>query len=155
MVKLVKQYSVFLPKAPGAMSAFLERFFREKVNIIGIASEMREDSGIVRITVDTDTSISQILTRDGFTTIETQVILLELKDQPGMLLKLSTLLGDNGISITTIYGTTYTGSIGHLLLNVTDAPRAVELLKGLLAEREQLSPKEQQPCPPAQESALP
>lgn len=129
MIKLVRQYSVFLPNSPGAMNKFLDRFTREEINIIGIASELTDGAGIVRITVDSEKSVSPVLTSDGFTTIETFVILLELKDRPGMLQQLSTLLSDNGINITTIYGTTYTGAVGHLLLNVTDAPRAMEILK--------------------------
>lgn len=129
MVKLVRQYSIFLPNTPGSISGFLKRFLSEGINIIGIASELTDGAGIVRITVDSDKSISQVLTRDGFTTIDTQMLLLELKDKPGMLMRLSSLLSDNGINITTIYGTTYTGSVGHLLINVTDMPRAAELLK--------------------------
>ncbi|MEI7528246.1 MAG: ACT domain-containing protein [Elusimicrobiota bacterium] len=132
MIKLVRQYSVFLPNAPGAMNRFLEYFFRSGINIIGIASEMRDDSGIVRITVDSENRISSVLTKEGFTTIETQMILLQLMDKPGMLLRMSALLGEHGINITTIYGTTYTGAVGHLLLNVTDVPRAMELLKELI-----------------------
>lgn len=136
MIKLVRQYSVFLPNTPGAMNKFLDRFAKEEINIIGIASELTDGAGIIRITVDTDRSISPVLTRDGFTTIETHVILLELQDKPGMLQRLSALLSENGINITTIYGTTYTGSVGHLLLNVTDAHRAIELLKAELEEED-------------------
>ncbi|MHB0995621.1 MAG: ACT domain-containing protein [Elusimicrobiales bacterium] len=132
MIKLVRQYSVFLPNSPGAMNKFLEHFLRSGINIIGIASEMRDDSGIVRITVDSESPISSVLTKEGFTTVETPMILMELMDKPGMLLKLSTLLSAHGINITTIYGTTYTGSVGHLLLNVTDVPRAAELLEELI-----------------------
>lgn len=134
MIKLVRQYSVFLPNAPGGMNKFLEHFFREGINIIGIASEMRDDSGIVRITVDTESTISTVLTKEGFTTVETPLILMELMDKPGMLLRMSTLLSAHGINITTVYGTTYTGSVGHLLLNVTDVPRAMKLLGELISE---------------------
>ncbi|MDT8285506.1 MAG: ACT domain-containing protein [Elusimicrobiales bacterium] len=132
MIKIVKQYSVFLPNIPGALSKFVELFSKEGVNIIGIASEIRDDSGIVRITVDTDRKISYLLTNAGFTTVETQMIMIELPDKPGTLFKLTSMLADNGINITTVYGTTYTGSIGHLLLNVSDANKALELIKGLL-----------------------
>lgn len=132
MIKLVRQYSVFLPNTPGGMNKFLERFFSEGINIIGIASEMTDDAGIVRITVDTESTISTVLTKEGFTTIETPMILMELMDKPGMLLRMSTLLSAHDINITTVYGTTYTGSVGHLLLNVTDVPRAMELLKDLI-----------------------
>jgi len=132
MIKLVRQYSVFLPNSPGAMNKFLEHFFKGGINIIGIASEMRDDSGVVRITVDSENPISSVLTKEGFTTIEKPMILMELMDKPGMLLRMSTLLSENGINITTIYGTTYTGAVGHLLLSVTDAPKAIELLKELI-----------------------
>lgn len=133
MIRLVRQYSVFLPNTPGAMNKFLEHFFRKEINIIGIASEMRDDSGIVRITVDSENPVSSVLTKEGFTTVETPMILMELMDKPGMLLRLSTLLSAHGISITTIYGTTYTGAVGHLLLNVTDVPKAMGLLQELVA----------------------
>ena len=136
MIKLVRQYSVFLPNTPGAIHKFLARFAAEKINIIGIASELTDDAGIVRITVDSDKTISHVLTGGGFTTIETRVILMELMDRPVMMLRLSALLSENGINITTIYGTTYTGSVGHLLLNVTDADRALELLKDAFAAEE-------------------
>ncbi|HCC49035.1 MAG TPA: hypothetical protein DEQ38_13105 [Elusimicrobia bacterium] len=133
MIKLVRQYSVFLPNTPGAMNKFLEHFFRKEINIIGIASEMTDDAGIVRITVDSENPISSVLTQEGFTTVETPMILMELMDKPGMLLRMSTLLSAHGINITTIYGTTYTGSVGHLLLNTTDVTRAMELLEELFS----------------------
>lgn len=134
ITKLVRQYSVFLPNVPGSMNRFLELFSEAGVNIIGIVSEMHDDSGIVRITVDSEKSISVVLTRAGFATIETMMILLELKDRPGMLLELSRLLSGNGINITTIYGTTYTGAVGHLLFNVSDPVRAMELIKKAMEE---------------------
>ena len=39
--------------------------------------------------------------RAGFTTIETSVISLELPDKPGQLLRLTKVLSDNNINITT------------------------------------------------------
>ncbi|MEI6987660.1 MAG: DUF3226 domain-containing protein, partial [Rhodospirillaceae bacterium] len=56
----------FLPNIPGALSRFLELFVNTGVNIIGIASEIRDDSGVVRVTVDTDKKISYILTNAGY-----------------------------------------------------------------------------------------
>ncbi|MBI4802556.1 MAG: ACT domain-containing protein [Elusimicrobia bacterium] len=61
-IKIVRQYTVFLPNVPGALSRFIELFANEGVNIVGIASEIRDDSGVVRVTVDTEKKISYILT---------------------------------------------------------------------------------------------
>lgn len=128
-VKLIRQYTVFLPNVPGALSKFVELFANEGINIIGIASEIRDDSGVVRVAVDTDRKVSHVLTGAGFTTIETPMISLELPDKPGFLLRLTKVLGDNNINITTVYGTSIGGADGRLLLNATEPERAVEILR--------------------------
>lgn len=133
MVKLIRQYTVFLPNVPGALSKFVELFANEGINIIGIASEIRDDSGVVRIAVDADRKVSHILTGAGFTTIETSMLSVELPDKPGELLRLTRILGENNINITTVYGTSFGGVSGRLLLNVTDGDKALEVLKTTLS----------------------
>lgn len=128
-VKLIRQYTVFLPNVPGALSRFVELFANEGVNIIGIASEIRDDSGVVRVAIEDDRKVSHLLTGAGFTTIETQMISLDLPDQPGFLLRLTKVLGDNNINITTVYGTSIGGASGRLLLNASEPERAVEVLR--------------------------
>jgi len=134
-VKIVSQYTVFLPNVPGALSRFIELFVNEGINIIGIASEIRDDSGVVRVTVDTEKKISYILTSAGFTTVETPMISIELTDKPGELLNLAKLLAGNSINITTVYGTALGGNTARILINVSDADRAVEILKAGLEEK--------------------
>jgi hypothetical protein len=134
-VKLIKQYTVFLPNVPGALSKFVELFANAGVNIIGIASEIRDDSGVVRVAVDADRKVSHILTGAGFTTIETSMISLELHDKPGELMRLTRILGENNINITTVYGTSDTGNNGRLLLNVSDSERALEVLRTALSSK--------------------
>ena len=131
-VKLIRQYTVFLPNIPGALSKFVELFANEGINIIGIASEIRDDSGVVRIAVEADRKVSHILTGAGFTTIETQMISLELPDKPGQLLLLSKALSAHDINITTVYGTSVGGANGRLLLNASDPDKALEVLKNEL-----------------------
>jgi hypothetical protein len=131
-VKLVRQYTVFLPNVPGALSKFVELFANEGVNIIGIASEIRDDSGIVRVAVDADRKVSHLLTGAGFTTIETSMISLELPDKPGQLLELTRALSERNINITTVYGTSVGGASARLLMNASDAEKALEVLKNEL-----------------------
>jgi len=128
-VKLIRQYTVFIPNIPGALSKFVELFAKEGVNIVGIASEIRDDSGVVRIAIDADRKLSHVLTGAGFTTIETSLISLELPDKPGQLLRLTMILGANNINITTVYGTAVGGAAGRLLLNVSDGEKALDVLK--------------------------
>jgi hypothetical protein len=134
-IKIVKQYSVFLPNVPGSLNKFVELFAKEGINIVGIASEIRDDTGIVRITIDTDRKISYVLTNAGFTTVETSMISVELHDRPGEFYKLTKILAENNINITTVYGTSLGGEMGRILLNVSDPHRATEVLKNMLEEQ--------------------
>ena len=133
-VKLIRQYTVFLPNVPGALAKFVELFANEGINIIGLASEIRDDSGVVRIAVDGDRKVSHILSGAGFTTIETSMISLELEDKPGQLLRLTKLLSENNINITTVYGTSFGGASGRLLMNASDTDKALEVLKTELGQ---------------------
>jgi|YNPMSStandDraft_1061717.scaffolds.fasta_scaffold00296_2 hypothetical protein len=128
MISLVKQYTVFLPNKPGALHSFIEIFAKEGINIIGISSEIHDDSGIVRICVETNEKISYLLTRNGFTTLETTMLSVILPDKPGQLVKITKLLAENGINITGIYGTA-SSVPSRLLLNVSDLEKTIELFK--------------------------
>jgi len=128
VIKTVKQYTVFLPNKPGALSRFVELFARENINIIGIASEIHDESGIIRIAIDSDKKLSYILTGAGFTTLESRIISVDLENKPGELLKLTKLLAENNINITTVYGTASGTEKSRILLNVSDPDGAIELL---------------------------
>jgi len=128
MITTVKQYTVFLPNKPGALYKFIELFAQENINIIGITSEVHDESGIVKIAIDSNKKLSYILTRAGFTTLETVMISIILPDEPGNLVKLTKLLADNDINITNIYGTTSAPS-SRILLNVSDVDKAMKILK--------------------------
>ena len=128
MISIVKQYTVFLPNKPGALHGFIELFAREQINIIGISSEIHDESGIVKIAVDSDKKLSYILTRAGFTTLETTMISISLPDKPGELIKLTKLLADNQVNITSIYGTA-SGCPSRILINVSDIEKTIKILK--------------------------
>ena len=127
-VSLVRQYSVFMPNKPGALSGFTKLFLDAGANIYGIASEIRDDSGIVRVAVEGDANMGTVLARAGFTCIETPILSVEVPNRPGELHRLSVLLADNGINITTVYGTGIDGQTSRILLATNDIEKALDLL---------------------------
>ena len=129
-IKIARQYTVFLPNIPGALNKFIDLFTKESINIIGIASEIKDDSGIVKIAVEVDKKISYILTNAGFTTVETPMLAIDLTDKPGELLQLTKVLAEHNINITTVYGSTLgLNKPSRILLNVSDATKALDILK--------------------------
>ncbi|HOX22402.1 MAG TPA: ACT domain-containing protein [Elusimicrobiales bacterium] len=128
LVTVVRQYSVFMPNKPGALSSFTKLFMDAGANIHGIASEIRDDSGIVRVAVDGDTQMATILAKAGFTCIETPILSIEVPNRPGEVHRIGTILSECGINITTVYGTGIDGQKSRVLLATSDTEKALEIL---------------------------
>lgn len=128
-VSLLKQFSVFMPNTPGALSGLAKLLAQKGINLIGIASEVRDDSGLVRLAVAGDADISAILSQGGFSSVETSLLSLELDDKPGELLRLTEVLAQAKINITTVYGTSVDGKSCRILVAVQNVPKALALLE--------------------------
>jgi hypothetical protein len=132
-VEILKQFSVFMPNRPGAFSG-LARIFSEKcIDIKGLASEVRDDSGVVRIAVAADADVSAILSQGGFSSVETNLLSIELEGGgPGELHRIAKALADGKINITTVYGSSgHSGGLSRILIAVENVQKARALLESL------------------------
>lgn len=128
--EVVKQYSVFLVNKPGSLKDFTDLFLRNNVNIIAISSDVRYDAAVVRISVEDNPDISQMLIKEGYTSVETDVISVELPNKKGALKALSDALGKSDVNITTVYGSAM-GETSRLMLIVNNIKKAKEILETL------------------------
>ncbi len=101
-VEILKQFSIFLPNRPGALARLAKLFADKNVNMLGIASEIGADSGMVRIAVPGDADVSGILSQAGFSNVETPLISVEVQDRPGELFRIAQALADSKVNITTV-----------------------------------------------------
>ena len=127
-VQVIKQFSVFMPNKPGALSRLTKLISDKNINMLGIASEVRDDSGMVRIAVDGDMDISGILSGHGFASVETSILSIEMADKPGELFRATRALADGRINITTVYGTSLTGNTCRILVAVENVVKAKSVL---------------------------
>lgn len=127
-IEILKQFSVFLPNKPGSLSALTRKVAEEGINILGIASEVRDDSGVVRLAVSGAQDVSEVLSRNGITSIESKLLSVEFTDKPGTLATLAKTLADGGVNITTVYGTTQ-GSASRILFAVENTDKALKILE--------------------------
>jgi hypothetical protein len=132
-VSTLKQFSVFMPNRPGALSSLAKLFADKDINLIGIASEVRDDSGLVRVAVSSDADVSAILSQGGFSSVETTLLSIELDDKPGELLRLTRILAEAKVNITTVYGTSIDGKSCRILVAVENASRALALIEKAVA----------------------
>ncbi len=131
-VHKIKQFSVFMPNKPGALTRLAALFSEKGINILGIASEVRDDSGLVRIALENDAEVSSILSKAGFSSVETHILSVEVDDKPGELLRIAAALADGKINITTVYGTSVSGAkTSRILIAAQNTDKALEILEKL------------------------
>lgn len=134
-VEKIKQFSIFMPNKPGALSRLAALFAKQQINILGIASEVRDDSGLVHIALSHDADVSALLSQAGFSSVETSVISVEVDDQPGQLLRVTAALADGKINITTVYGTSVSGAkTARILISAQNTDNALAILETLALE---------------------
>lgn len=129
-VEVLKQLSVFLPNRPGALSALARIFSDQGVNILGVASEVRDDTGVVRVAVDPKAKIEGLLSKAGFASVETSVLSVTLPDKPGELLRVTRALAEARLNITTVYATA-DGSTSRMLIAAENTDKARAVLESL------------------------
>lgn len=135
-VEKIKQFSIFMPNKPGVLSRLAALFADKGINILGIASEVRDDSGLVRIALAHESDVSAVLSQAGFSSVETSVISVEVDDSPGQLLRVTAALAEGKINITTVYGTSVGGArTARILINAQNTDRALAILEALALER--------------------
>ena len=133
-ISLIKQYSVFLPNQPGALADLAKRFSENGVNIIGLSSEVRDDSALVRVAVDGERDYSAVLSKAGFASVESKMISVEVDDAPGRLHEVTKALGEGGVNITNVYGTSAGGHISRLLMAAENTDKALKVLERLASK---------------------
>ncbi len=131
-VHKIKQFSVFMPNKPGALTRLAALFAEKGINILGIASEVRDDSGLVRIALESDAEASAVLSHAGFSSVETHILSVEVEDKPGELLRVAAALAEGKVNITTVYGTSVEGGkTSRILIATQNTDKALTILEQL------------------------
>ena len=123
---IAQQISVFVENRPGRLGALCEVLADRGVNIQAIMVPSGTDYGIVHVIVDRHEDALQSLEERGYRTYTSRVLDVTLDDHPGALAQLADHLAESGIDIKYAYSAI--GERGRLILSVSDAERASELL---------------------------
>ena len=134
--KLVQQLAVFLENKPGALAAVCDALAQAKINIFGLSVSDTTDHAVVRMVVSNSERAMGIFDTHGTLVVENDVLMLQNDNKPGSLSRIARALSEKKINID--YG--YLASMpsekkGLLILRVTDAKKALGILKKLDSEK--------------------
>jgi len=130
--KIVQQLAVFLENKPGALAMVCDALAASKINIFGLSVSDTTDHSVVRMVVSNAEKAIGIFEEHGALVVESDVLMIQNDNKPGSLSRIAHALSEKKINID--YG--YLASMpsakkGLLILRVTDAKRALTILKKL------------------------
>ncbi len=99
----VKQISVFLENKSGRLAQVTQVLGQQNINIRALSIADTTDFGILRLIVNDPDSAYQALKEAGFTVSTTDVIAVEVGDEPGGLARVLELLQQKSINIEYLY----------------------------------------------------
>ncbi len=132
MVKIATQLAVFIENKPGTLGAVCDALAQEGINIFGLATSDTTDHNVVRLVVSDPKRALAVFEERGTLVVETDVLVVENRNQPGALSKIARALSKKKINIEYAYLASHPGDIrGLLILRVDKVKPALTLLKAL------------------------
>jgi len=133
--RIVQQLAVFLENKPGALASVCDALAGAKINIYGLTVSDTTDHAVVRMVVSNTDLAMTLFESYGTLVVESDVMMIQNDNKPGSLSRIARALSARKINID--YG--YLASMpsakkGLLILRVTDAKRALAVLRKLDAE---------------------
>ncbi len=126
----ISQLSVFAENSPGILYQITERIAAAGIDIRAISVSDTQDFGILRVVVSDAERAKSALGNGDFVVTVTQVLGIEIPDQPGGLANVLGLLSENGINVDYIYAfVTISGKSAYVVMRVNDNEKAEQLFE--------------------------
>lgn len=128
-MQIAKQLSIFLKNRPGTLADVCSSMTDEGINILGFSVSDTVDHAVVRMVVDEPFKAIHLLGNAGLLVVENDILLVELRNEPGQLASLSRKLGAGGINIEYAYGgVSGAHETGVLFVRTSDVRRSFDIL---------------------------
>lgn len=125
----VQQISVFLENKPGKLAEFTKLLSKNNVDIRAISIAEAADFGIIRMIVGDVFSASTTLKDNNYVCSITKVLAVEVKDEPGALADMISILGENDVNVEYMYAlTTRKEGVAYMIIQVNDQAKAMDIL---------------------------
>ncbi len=128
---LIKQISVFVENKKGRLYSLTKALADNGIDLKALSISDTSEFGILRSIVNDPNKALKVVKDAGFTASVTEVLGIEVQDEPGGLAKVLDILNQNDISVEYLYSFVGTRSDNALIIfRVEETEKAFELLKG-------------------------
>jgi len=125
----LKQIAVFIENTPGRISEVCGALGDAGINIRALTMGDAADFGILRLVTNDPDKTKSILKEKGFTVVETNVVGVEIPDEPGGLAGVLDLLAENEINVEYMYVVVGASEkYAYVIFRFTDNDGAIKVL---------------------------
>ena len=124
-----KQVTVFLENKPGRLANVLSALAREKVNLIALSVMDRHEHSVLRLVADEAAKMLQVIQGLNMPCTESDVLLVELRNQPGALAHVCEVLAAEHVHVDYAYCSSG-GRNGRVfgIFKVSNSDKAIRVL---------------------------
>jgi hypothetical protein len=131
-IETATQLAVFLANRPGALARVCEALAKAEININALATSDTVDHTVVRMVVSEPTKALMLLGEAGVLALETEVLMIETANQPGVLATVAERLAEADVNIEYVYLAGGCGvENGLIVLRPSDVEKAKRVLQDL------------------------
>lgn len=125
---LAKQVSVFIENRQGRLGEVLKVLKDNNINILSLSLADTTEYGLLRLILNNPELAKDKLTEQGFSTLLTDILVIEITHKSGSLQDFLTILSDQDINIEYMYGLSIDGDKASVVLKASDLSKASKVL---------------------------
>jgi len=132
LIESATQLAVFLANRPGALARVCEALAKAEINIHALATSDTIDHSVVRMVVSDPTKALMLLGEAGVLALESEVLMIETQNEPGVLAKIAERLAEARVNIEYAYlAGSPNAPQGLIILRPSDVDKAQRALRDL------------------------
>lgn len=129
MIRIEKQYAVFLENRPGALARISQALGKSRINILALSILDTVDHVVVRMVVDNTQEAEQVLRGLHAMVQVRDVVFMDVVNEVGAIAGIAERLAEAGINIEYAYCTTSSSnSSGAIVLRTNDLEATINAL---------------------------
>ena len=127
---IIKQISLFMENSTGRLAGATDLLAEAKINLRVISIADTAEFGLLRLIADQPEKAVKLLKEAGFAARETDVIAVEIADEPGSLARIMALFRDEGVGIEYLYASLeHRAGKAVIVMKVDNSVAALALLE--------------------------
>ena len=131
-IESATQLAIFLANRPGALARVCEALAKAEINVHALATSDTVDHSVVRMVVSDPTKALMLLGEAGVLALESDVLMIETDNKPGVLAKIAERLAESEVNIEYLYlAGSPKAAKGLIILRPSDVEKAQNVLRDL------------------------